>query len=146
MGGREHRRNARLILEKPLHVILGSIGSDVHYDLETKDLSTKGFFLESDQPGRFPFTPSSIIEVWLEIAPDDVVFFNGKISRIIFPEEAETINETAGIAMRIIQIEADEEKRLGEFLAKKLGEMEQVEEGTSVLPPTPPAEPGKNVA
>ncbi len=137
----EHRRNARLVLTKPLHVILGSIGSDVRYELETKDISSKGFFLESDQPGRFPFIPSSIMEIWLEIEPNEVIFFNCKMSRVLLPEEAENLNESPGIALRIIQIEPEEEKRLTEFLNKKLDEVERAEHNT---PPPPPS--SKNVA
>lgn len=130
MTTKEPRRNARVQLEKALHVIMGSIGSDVRYDFETKDVTTKGFFLESKQPGRFPFTASSIVEVWLEIEPGNIVFFNGKISKVVFPEEAESIGEPPGISIRIIQIDPDEEKRLGECLNKMLDKIEHLEEGS----------------
>jgi hypothetical protein len=128
MSTKEPRRNARLHLESALHVIMGSIGSDVRYNLETKDVTSKGFFIESKQPGRFPFTASSIVEVWLEIDAGTAIFFNGKISRVIFPEEAETLDEEPGIAIRVIQIEPEEEKRLAEFLNKKLDQMEHLED------------------
>lgn len=124
---KEPRRNARVQLQNALHVIMGSIGSDVRYDLETKDVTSKGFFLESKTPGRFPFTAASIVEVWLEIEPGSIVFFNGKIARIIFPEEAETLEEPSGISIRIIQIEPEEEKKLGDFLNKKLDQIEEAE-------------------
>ncbi len=130
MSNKEVRRNARLQLDKALHVIMGSIGSDVRYDLETKDVTAKGFFLESKQPGRFPFTTSSIVEVWLETDPGQVTFFNGKIAKILYPEEAESLGEPPGISIRIIQIDPEEEKRLTEFLNKKLDQIEQVDEST----------------
>jgi len=125
---KEPRRNARLLMDKALHIIMGSIGSDVRYDLETKDVTSKGFFLESKTPGRFPFTTSSIVEVWLEIEPGNTVFFNGKISRILLPEEAESLGEPSGIAIRVIQIEPEEEKKFGDFLNKKLDQMEEAED------------------
>lgn len=128
---KEPRRNARLQLEKALHLIMGSIGSDVRYDLETKDVTIKGFFLESKTPGRFPFTSASIVEVWLEIEPTNIVFFNGKIARIILPEEAEALEEPPGISIRIIQIEPEEEKKLADFLNKKLDQIEEAEGNTS---------------
>lgn len=124
---KEPRRNARLLLDTALHVIMGSIGSDVRYELETKDVTSKGFFIETKKTGRFPFTASSIIEIWLEIAPGSVIFFNGKISRVILPEEAESIGEPAGIGFRVIQIEPEEEKKLSEFLHKKLDQIEKAE-------------------
>ncbi len=138
MGGRELRRNTVLTLEKSVQVILGSIGSDVRYDLETRELSSKGFFLETNQPRRFPFTNSSIIEVWIEIGSGNLVFFNGKVSRVVYPEDSETQAEKPGIAVRIIQIEPDEEKRLNEFINNRLDLLDPQGEGTQAsTPPIP---------
>lgn len=141
MGGREHRRTLRVALEKHLHVLMGSIGSDVRYDLETRDISTRGFFLEFEKPGRFPFTSSSIMEIWLELAPGNTIFFNGKMARIVFPEEAENQGTSPGIAVRIIQIEPEEEKKLADFVLVKEDEILKAEEEaekkgkTNILPP-----------
>ena len=61
--GRENRKVKRVKLEEPLKVVIGSIGGDIRYDLVTYDISDTGFFLRHQSPGRFPFSPSSILEV-----------------------------------------------------------------------------------
>lgn len=143
MGGRELRRNTVLTLDKSVQVILGSIGSDVRYDLETKEISSKGFFLETKQPRRFPFTMSSIIEVWIEIGSGSLVFFNGKVSKVVDPESSETQqNEKPGIAVRIIQIEPDEEKRLNEFINYRLDLLDPPATDSNQTAPPPPAVKG----
>lgn len=126
----ESARNAALHLDQPLHVVVGSIGSDVRYELETKDITARGFFLESSTPGRFHFTMSSIVEVWIELGSDLTVFFNAKIARIT--ESSEAMEEsrtddsaTPGIQFRIIQIEPEEEKKLTDFVAAKVAEDEK---------------------
>lgn len=128
----EPRSNAHLLLKKPLHIIMGSIGSDIRYDLETKDITTKGFFIESEHPGRFPFTTSSIVEVWIEIEEGTMIFLNAKIARIVFPDEIRSRDEEApGFLFRVVQIEPEEEKRLGDFLLKRIEELESAEGASS---------------
>jgi hypothetical protein len=121
---KENRRNLRLLLEEPLKVVMGSIGADVRYDLETRNISYTGFFLDFEKPGRFPFTPASIMEVWLALEPDNTIFFNGKMARVVYPSD-ETAKETGpGIAIRIVQIDSKNEDNLHEFISRNLVESE----------------------
>ena len=80
---RDNRRIIRVIIKDSLKVVLGSIGSVIRYTMETKNLSSNGFFLNFEKPGRFPFISSSIIEIWLELEKDSVIFFNGKVARVV---------------------------------------------------------------
>ena len=113
---RENRRFGRVAIEQGLHVTMNSIGSEVKYNMETKDISDTGFFLDFEKPGRFPFTPASIMEVWLELEKDNTVFFNGKMTRVVFPDAAS--EEKPGIAIRIVQIDSSAENTLREFIKK----------------------------
>ena len=125
MGSRDNRRVIRVHLESPLTVTMGSIGSDVKYNLMTRDISNNGFFLGFEKPGRFPFTPSSIMEVWMAIGNDETIFFNGKMARVVYPTDEAAKVTGPGIAIRIIQIEPQEEQDLIDFISKKLDEQEQ---------------------
>jgi hypothetical protein len=125
-GGRENRRTVRIMLKQSLKVVMGSIGSIVRYDLMTKDISNKGFFLEFEKPGRFPFTLSSIMEIWMELEPNQTLFFNGKMARVVYPTDPEAARTGPGIAVKIIQIDPDEEKRLVDFIQKRLADNEAV--------------------
>ncbi len=120
--GRENRRNLRLKLKDPLRVIMGSIGAEVRYDLQTRDISNKGFFLDFEAPGRFPFTPSSIMEVWLELEEGNSIFFNGKMARVVYPTDNAAQESGPGIAVRIVQIEREQEKALLDFIGRKVGD------------------------
>ena len=124
MVNRENRRYGRVTMEKGVRVSLRSIGSEVSYDMETFNISDTGFFLKFEKPGRFPFGSSSIMEVWLELEENKTVFFNGKMTRVVYPEEAITPDIEPGIAIRIIQIDKDEEILLREFIRKKALENE----------------------
>jgi hypothetical protein len=115
----ESRRVLRVHLVKPLLVRMGSIGSDVRYDLQTRDVSNSGFFLDFEKPGRFPFTPASIMEIWLELEPDKRIFFNGKMARVVYPDQAEAKTTGPGIAVRIVQIASQEEKDLIDFIIRR---------------------------
>jgi hypothetical protein len=134
MGNREQRRQVRVILEEPLQVVLGSIGSDVRYSLTTRSVSNGGFFLDFARPGRFPFSSSSIMEIWLSLDKDKTVFFNGKMVRAIYSIEEEAKETGPGIAIRIIQIEPDQQELLTAFITQKMSEQErdypdQIEDG-----------------
>jgi len=113
---KENRRNARVFLEQPLKVVMGSIGADVRYELMTRNLSVTGFFLDFDKPGRFPFTPASIMEIWLELGKDETIFFNGKMARVVHPNEMHSDGIGPGIAVKIVQINAENERVLKEFV------------------------------
>lgn len=119
MNSRDNRKVLRVKLERPLKVIMGSIGSDVKYDLLTNDISPNGFFLDFEAPGRFPFNPSSIMEVWLYLEENDEIFFNGKMARVVYPSESLNGENRPGIAIRIIQIGDDEKRRLATFIDEK---------------------------
>lgn len=123
--GREHRRVVRLRLEKGLKVVMGSMGSEVRYDMATRDISNNGFFLDFEKPGRFPFTAASIMEVWMELEPNVTIFFNGKMARVVYPEDKEALRTGPGIAVRIVQIESAQEQKLVEFINKRLVETGQ---------------------
>ena len=119
MAGRDNRRVIRVRLNKPLTVVMGSIGSDVRYDLLTHDISNNGFFLDFEKPGRFPFTPSSIMEIWMKLEDGGTIFFNGKMARVVYPSEGANRSSGPGIAVRIVQIEPDQEKLLIDFINRK---------------------------
>jgi PilZ domain len=122
-GRKESRKTGRLKLEQPLRVVMGSIGADVKYDMVSRNISHTGFFLDFEKPGRFPFTAASILEVWLELEPGNTIFFNGKMARVVFPGDERARDTGPGIAVRIIQIDAKNEKVLFDFIDRKLKEL-----------------------
>lgn len=115
MKYKENRKMMRLKLQESLRVSVASIGSPLTYCLITKDVSLHGFFLEFDSPARFPFLSSSILEVWLEIPNKDRLYFMGKIARVVHSVESQG-DLKKGIAISIIQIEADTKAALSSFL------------------------------
>ncbi len=119
---RESRKMKRVRLGRPMRVVIASIGAQVRYETTARDVSHTGFFLEFDSPARFPFNQSSILEVWAELEPDSAIFFNGKMARIV-PKENAVVQETeAGIAIKIVQIDRDNEKILQDFIDRKIQE------------------------
>ena len=104
-----------------MRVKLNSIGSDITYTMETKNISDTGFFLDFERPGRFPFTPASIMEVWLELKEDKSIFFNGKMTRVVYPDET----TQPGVAIRIVQIDSNTETVLREFIKETVLSNEQ---------------------
>ncbi len=123
-GRKESRKTGRLKLEQPLRVVMGSIGADVKYDMVSRNISHTGFFLDFEKPGRFPFTAASILEIWLELEPGSTIFFNGKMARVVFPSDERARDTGPGIAVRIIQIDAKNEKILFDFIDRKLRELQ----------------------
>ena len=115
-GQRENRRVNRIILEQPLKVVMGSIGNNIRYDLLTRNISVNGFFLDFEKPGRFPFTPASIMEVWLELESGKTVFFNGKMARVVMPGDVGAEDVGPGIAIKIVQIDQHNEDVLRTFV------------------------------
>lgn len=122
-SSRENRKVKRIRLEKPLKAIIASIGAHVRYEVSTRDISHSGFFLDFENPGRFPFNQSSILEVWAELEPDCAIFFNGKMARVVPKENATITDSGAGIAIKIVQIDRDNEKILFDFISRKLSAM-----------------------
>ena len=116
---RENRRVVRLRLEAPLKVVMCSIGANVRYDLMTRNISVNGFFLDFEKPGRFPFTPSSMMEVWLELEPGNTIFFNGKMARVVYPGDPQALDTGPGIGIRIVQIDRENETALRSFIEDK---------------------------
>jgi hypothetical protein len=116
---RENRKVGRVILSEPLRVVMCSIGAQVRYELVTQNISFSGFFLQFDSPGRFPFTPASIMEVWLVLDHETTLFFNGKMARVVHhgdPTESET---GTGIAIQIVQIDKKNDEILRDFIESK---------------------------
>ena len=96
---KESRRNIRIRLPEALKVVMGSLGAEVRYDLGTRNISHTGFFLDFEKPGRFPFTASSIMEIWLELEPGKSVFFTVKW-RFSFIKEFDWTCVTCGYVVR----------------------------------------------
>jgi hypothetical protein len=122
---KESRKNNRIKFDSPLRVVMGSIGADVKYDMSTRNISHTGFFLDFEKPGRFPFTPASIMEIWIELEEGCTIFFNGKMARVVFPTDEAAKETGPGIAVRIVQIDAKNEKALFDFIDRKIKEREQ---------------------
>ena len=120
MGRKEQRKVVRVDLDTPIPVTISSIGSDIRYNLETSNISFNGFFLDFEKPGRFPFTEASILEVLLQVDEGAPVFFNGKLARVVRPSDEGQEQTRTGIAIRIIQIEPESEKRLADFIQSRL--------------------------
>lgn len=122
---RENRKMVRLILDRPLSVSISSLGADVSYDLQTRNVSYTGFFLDFEKPGRFPFTAASIMEIWLELDPGERIFFNGKMVRKVMPGEPGAEITGPGIAVRIIQMDSKTEQKLKDFIDRRIAEKQQ---------------------
>lgn len=121
---KESRKNIRIKLTRPLRVVMGSIGAEVRYDVTTRNISHTGFFLDFEKPGRFPFTPASILEIWMELEGDLSIFFNGKMARVVYPGDERAKETGPGIAVRIIQIDAKNEKILFDYIDRKVKELQ----------------------
>ncbi len=120
MIDREKKRGERLILEKKRPVVLASIGSDVKYHLETKNVSSHGFFLEFENPDRFPFTKASMMEVWLDTGKEEPVFLNAKMIRLISEKDKDASLWGVGIAIKIVQISKENDERLKAYIEKEI--------------------------
>lgn len=121
-AARENRKVQRVELRQPLRVKLRSIGAQMSYELATRNISYTGFFLEFASPGRFPFTRSSIMEVWLDLGEGGSVFFNGKMARVV--NKGEEGQSSPGIAIRIVQIDKENEEKLRHFIDDKTAELD----------------------
>jgi len=119
---RENRRVVRIRLQEPLNVVMCSIGANIRYDLLTRNVSINGFFLDFEKPGRFPFTPASVMEVWLELDAGKTIFFNGKMARVVYPNDPQAVDTGPGIGIRIVQIDKENEQMLKDFVEFKYQE------------------------
>lgn len=118
MSSRENRKVNRIKLNEPLKVVICSIGAHVKYELTTCDVSNNGFFLSFENPGRFPFNQSSIMEIWLSLGDSGTIFFNGKVARVVQPfNNSGEANKESGIAVRIVQIDKNSEDLLKGFIS-----------------------------
>ena len=117
---KENRKVKRLRLERSVRVVIGSIGAQNRYEVSTRDIAHTGFFLEFESPARFPFNQSSILEVWAELEPETAIFFNGKMARVVPRENGVMADTGAGIAIKIVLIDKDNEKNLYDFISRKL--------------------------
>lgn len=125
---KDNRKVRRVILDQPLKVVICSIGAHIRYELLTKNLSHSGFFLDFESPARFPFTSSSIMEIWVEIEDDTPLFFNGKLARIVHKNEMENDQAGPGIAIKIVQIDDKNKALLHKFIKRKHQEIEDKKE------------------
>ena len=125
MKSRENRKVNRIKLDDPLKVVICSIGAHVKYELTTSDVSNNGFFLSFENPGRFPFNQSSIMEIWLSLGNTGTIFFNGKVARVVQPIEGQDeASQESGIAVRIVQIDKDSEDLLKGFISERIVDVE----------------------
>ena len=131
-GKRENRKLVRLLLKAPLKVTIRSLGAEISYELETRNLSYTGFFLDFEKPGRFPFTQASIMEVWIELEKNMKIFFNGKMVRKVMPGEPGSDITGPGIAVHIIQIETKVETQLKNFIDRRVAETAASDEQSNV--------------
>ena len=121
MPQRDNRRKSdRLQLGEKKSVMISSIGSDIRYHMETRNISAGGLFLEHEDPERLPFTESSIIEVWFGSSDSELIFFNAKIARKVLNHDDHDPNAWgSGIGIRIIQISKENSEKLGQYLAQE---------------------------
>ncbi len=59
------------------------------------------------------------MEIWLEFEAGKTIFFNGKVARVVMPDDKDIKKSGPGIAIRIIQISPEQQHTLNEFLASK---------------------------
>ena len=125
MATRDQRQQqSKIDTGKLLRVVVSSIGSDIKYELETHTVSRQGIFLTFKDPRRFPFTSSSILEVTLYLSDTETIFFNGKVSQIVYKEDAAPGGAEAGIGLRVVQISSKDQAMFDSYLA---GSSRQVE-------------------
>ena len=67
MKEREKRRFERVTLKEKNKATVVSIGSEIQYNMHTRNVSNRGLFLEYGSPKKLPFTVSSVLEIWLDI-------------------------------------------------------------------------------
>jgi hypothetical protein len=123
---RENRKAGRVELAQSLKVVMGSIGGSVKYEAITKNISHSGIFLNFESPKRFPFTSSSILEIWVELEDKQTVFFNGKLARVVFKEENTLTASEPGIAIHIVQIDQDNERRYHRYIEDNLLKLKEL--------------------
>lgn len=120
MVERENRRGERILLKEKRPVVIAPIGSDIRYRLETRNVSDKGLFLEHENPERFPFTNSSLMEIWFDAGGEALICFIAKMMRQVGKSDEKASLWGTGIAIKIIQIAKEDEERLGAFLDKEV--------------------------
>ena len=115
---REKRRFERVTLKEKNKATVVSIGSEIQYNMHTRNVSNKGLFLEYGSPKKLPFTVSSVLEIWLDIGEEARIFFNGKVVRTVLPEDNQASLWGPGVAIKIIQITDEQNSKLEEFIQK----------------------------
>ena len=121
MPKRDNRRKTeRTQKDEKRTVMISSIGSDIRYHMETRNISAGGLFLEYEDPERLPFTESSIIEVWLGISDSETIYFNAKVARKVLNQDEQGASAWgSGIGIRIIQISKENSEKLGHYLEEE---------------------------
>ena len=59
------------------------------------------------------------MEVWLEIESGKTIFFNGKMARVVYPGDEGSEETGPGIAIKIVQIDSENDRGLQEFVSGK---------------------------
>jgi len=119
---KNRRFNQRVRLNESVSVHMRSIGGVAKYELQSFNVSHTGLFLDFAKPGRFPFTPASIMEVWVYLPSSKVLFFNGKMARVVYPDEIAADDTGPGIAVKIVQIDKANEEMLSSFIDQVVSE------------------------
>jgi hypothetical protein len=68
------------------------------------------------------------MEIWLELEPGNTIFFNGKMARVVYPTDNAAKESGPGIAVRIVQINKDQEDGLIEFINRRVSEQKANDE------------------
>jgi hypothetical protein len=66
------------------------------------------------------------MEIWLDLADGGVVFFNGKMARIVYPDDPGAHESGPGIGIRIVQIDKEHDQLLKDFIDNRQKSQDQV--------------------
>ncbi len=117
--GEDKRQAIRLIVRKSLRVYIRSIGSNVKYELFSKNISHKGIGLESFVERKYPFDLNTLLDVWLQLDDQDntVVSFCAKIVR------SQDSDGKQSYGLSICQINDDQETKLHEYIESHIANL-----------------------
>jgi len=81
MSPLEKRKLPRIEVHQSLRVYVKSIGSNVEYELQADNISSRGINLVGRQSISYPFNSSTLLDVWVQIKDkqNSVIYFTGKI-------------------------------------------------------------------
>ncbi len=111
---RERRVNKRFRVKIEVKVEVKSIGSQRPHVFRTLNISRGGVFVICDTPN--PFSTQSILEVAMTLT------LNEHILRVEFLGKVAHMQDKRGFGLKIVQIDAEAQKKLEEFLELYLEE------------------------